>query len=127
MSRGLRGRALLFRGLVLATASAGCYGYVESPAGSAAGASPNEPAAAGNANAGGGLPCGVKNVLEARCVGCHGATPSAPMSLVTYEDLVAPAKSNPALKVVDVSIARMRNDASPMPPSGSRIAGHDIS
>jgi hypothetical protein len=40
------------------------------------------------------------------------------MALMTYADLMAPAPSDRKKRVVDVALARMKNAASPMPPSG---------
>jgi hypothetical protein len=40
------------------------------------------------------------------------------MSLVTYEDLMAPSKSDPLKSVAAVSLARMQSASMPMPPSG---------
>ncbi|HEY8077344.1 MAG TPA: peptidylglycine alpha-amidating monooxygenase, partial [Labilithrix sp.] len=67
----------------------------------------------------GGIPCDVEKVLASNCRTCHGAPPQfgAPMSLVTYADLVAPAKSDPTKKVYELVAQRIQNDASPMPPS----------
>jgi mono/diheme cytochrome c family protein len=64
----------------------------------------------------GGLPCDVEAVFSDHCQTCHGATPSsgAPMSLVSYGDLVA---KNPAgTMVVERALARMRSASSQMPP-----------
>ena len=63
------------------------------------------------------LPCAVDTVLAQSCRSCHGATPSggAPMSLVTYEDLTAPAKSDPTKKVYELVGARIHDDKKPMP------------
>jgi hypothetical protein len=82
--------------------------------------------------AGGGsaLPCDVDTVLTNNCQICHGATPSfgAPMSLVTYSDLTAPSKSNPAKMVYQVISNRIHNDASPMPPPPkARLSAADSS
>src|SRR5215471_3089220 len=52
------------------------------------------------------------------CQACHGATPiaGAPMPLVTYDNLVAPAKTNAAVKVVQMMVTRMSSTTAPMPP-----------
>jgi hypothetical protein len=65
------------------------------------------------------MPCDVQALLSARCVSCHGAIPvlGAPMSLVTYSDLLAPARSNPALTVAELAVARMQSATAPMPPA----------
>jgi hypothetical protein len=66
-----------------------------------------------------GLPCDVQAILSSHCVNCHGAVPSggAPMSLVTYADLMAPSRSNPSMTNADVAIARMQDATAPMPPA----------
>jgi hypothetical protein len=66
-----------------------------------------------------GVPCDVQGVLQKnQCLGCHGAVPSGPMSLLSYDDLVAPGKSAPSRKMAELMVERMRNPARPMPPSG---------
>jgi len=76
------------------------------------------------AAAGGGasLPCEVSKVLKASCGECHGATPlnGAPMSLVSYADLTAPARSDPTHKVYELVAARVEDRARPMPPDPTK-------
>jgi hypothetical protein len=75
------------------------------------------------------IPCEVDDVLARTCRSCHGATPSygAPMPLVTWEDLQAPAKSDPAKKVFDLVRARIHDDAKPMPqPPAPRLSSSDM-
>jgi hypothetical protein len=82
----------------------------------------------GTAAQGGSIPCDVETVLAHNCRTCHGAQPSfgAPMSLVTYADLVAPAKSDPSQRVIDLVVQRIEEDAKPMPPApNARLAGGD--
>lgn len=66
-----------------------------------------------------GLPCSVDQVLAAKCRSCHGAVPSfgAPMPLVTYADLTAPARSSPNKKVYELVGERIVNESRPMPPT----------
>jgi len=66
-----------------------------------------------------GLPCDVQALLSSRCVSCHGVIPSqgAPMSLVTYADLLAPARSNPAMTVSELAVLRMQSASAQMPPA----------
>jgi len=66
-----------------------------------------------------GLPCAVAALLAQRCASCHGATPlfGAPMSLVSYADLQAPAPLHPELKTFEAVLERVHDDASPMPPA----------
>ena len=53
----------------------------------------------------------IQAVVSANCTSCHGNPPtnSAPMSLVTYDQV----KNN-----IDIIITRVNSSASPMPPSG---------
>jgi hypothetical protein len=66
-----------------------------------------------------GIPCDVQTLLASRCVTCHGVNPSqgAPMSLVTYADLVAPAISNPTMTVSQMAVVRMQATVAQMPPA----------
>ncbi len=72
----------------------------------------------GNGNAGGGLPCDVQTLLMNRCQTCHGATPVAgvPSSLVTYQNLTGPSKSDPTKTLAVMAVSRMQNTTLPMPP-----------
>lgn len=65
----------------------------------------------------GDLPCDVSSVLSTSCQSCHGATPKygAPMSLVSYADLVAPSPRAKGLKTFENVLARL--DAGTMPPA----------
>lgn len=60
------------------------------------------------------LPCDVQQLLENRCIGCHLATSRLP--LLTYDDLVRPAPSNPAKVMAAVAVERMQDTSNPMPP-----------
>ncbi len=64
------------------------------------------------------MPCEVSSLLATYCIGCHGDPPiaSAPMSLMTLADLMAPDPAAPAQTVAEASLGRMRNTAAPMPP-----------
>lgn len=67
----------------------------------------------------GGLPCDVATVLETRCAKCHADPPkfAAPMPLAAHDHLLAPARSNGSLRVIDVLPSRIAADSpSPMPP-----------
>ncbi len=68
-----------------------------------------------------GVPCDVATVLANKCLSCHGATPSggAPMPLVTYEELTAPSKADPAKSYIERSVIRMADAAAPMPPNST--------
>jgi hypothetical protein len=65
------------------------------------------------------LPCDVDSVLGASCRNCHGSTPAygAPMSLVTYEDLMAPSPTDKSTPVYKKVLSRVQSEKSPMPPS----------
>ncbi len=116
---------VLFVSTVAAVGVGGCY---EAPAatGSSSGnvAGPYGQAGGGVGGAvAEGLPCEVQALLVERCVSCHGAEhPRTPMALVTYDDLNARSKSDPTKTVTALALERIRSDASPMPPSGPRVA-----
>jgi hypothetical protein len=65
----------------------------------------------------GALPCDVDGVLQG-CRNCHAATPrfGAPMPLVTYDDFMRPAVSDPTKKVYELVHDRVHSDTRPMPP-----------
>jgi len=82
------------------------------------------------AETGSGLkaPCDVDGVLDrwatpsgdpaiVGCRSCHGTVPQfgAPMSLMTYDDLTAPAPSDKSKKVYERIGVRIHDDAKPMP------------
>jgi Copper type II ascorbate-dependent monooxygenase, C-terminal domain/Copper type II ascorbate-dependent monooxygenase, N-terminal domain len=64
-----------------------------------------------------GLPCDVEKIVSANCQSCHARSPlyGAPMPLVTWADLQAPAKSDATKKVYELVGARIHDDAKPMP------------
>jgi mono/diheme cytochrome c family protein len=68
-----------------------------------------------------GFPCDVAQVLAKSCAGCHGSAPSggAPNAMMTYDDLMATSASAPSTSVAEVSLARMKDTKSPMPPEGA--------
>lgn len=66
-----------------------------------------------------GLPCDVQQLLENRCIGCHLA--ASPPALLTYDDLLKSAPSAPSKTLAQVSLERMRNTASPMPPAPAEV------
>ena len=85
---------------------------------SSGGGSASVPAAAS------GLPCDLATYLAQNCLSCHGATPipSALASLVTASDLKATSKEDPTKNEAELSLARMKNAASPMPPGAPPAA-----
>jgi mono/diheme cytochrome c family protein len=74
-----------------------------------------------------GLPCDVKAMLVKECVSCHGSPPTqgAPISLTSYADLTAASKTHPGKTVADVSLLRMKDTSSPMPP-GQTPSASDV-
>jgi hypothetical protein len=78
---------------------------------------------------GASLPCAVDGVLAGHCRTCHGSSPAfgAPMPLVTYADLWAPAHSNPQRHVYELVEQRIHDDAHPMPqPPNPRLGAADL-
>jgi hypothetical protein len=78
---------------------------------------------------GSSLPCDVDTVLAGHCRGCHGAVPAfgAPMALVTYANLWAPAASDPSKHVYELVDTRVHDDAKPMPqPPNPRLGAQDL-
>jgi Cys-rich repeat protein len=71
-----------------------------------------------------GLPCDVQEVLVDKCQTCHGAPPipTAPLSLVTFEDLKAADKTNPSISVAQACVNRMQDTMKPMPPGNAPTA-----
>jgi hypothetical protein len=134
----MRWFSLVGGSLVIVTAAvAGCYsgdaGSEASPV--SAGNSTVPDPSAGSGGAGGasgsgaaatGLPCEVDALLTKRCRSCHGSPLMAPMALVTYEDLAAPAKSAPAKSNAVLALERMTATTAPMPPSGERATDAEI-
>lgn len=75
------------------------------------------------------LPCDVGAILTAHCGECHGEETAfgAPMSLVSWEDLQAPAPKTKGKKTFDVTLARVKDDAKPMPPAPhERLSDADV-
>lgn len=65
-----------------------------------------------------GLPCEVDAVLAKYCRSCHGDPPiGATFSLLTIDDLLAAAPSDPTKSLGEQSVARMNDAARPMPPA----------
>lgn len=117
-------------GAIALAAAAGCYagaGTMGDTPGSSSGAPTVDGSGASTGDT--GLPCDVAQLLQSKCQSCHGATPSggAPMSLVTYADLTAAAKSDATKTVVQLSITRMQSTTAPMPPGGGPSPASDVS
>jgi mono/diheme cytochrome c family protein len=64
--------------------------------------------------------CAALNVVQSNCQNCHGSTlvAGAPMSLVTFDDFMKPAPSDPARKVHQLVGERVHDLKRPMPPQG---------
>ncbi len=64
------------------------------------------------------LPCDVVNLLNSRCTLCHSDPPrsGAAMPMLTLADLVAPAPTMPAVRVIDEALTRMLAGTMPPPP-----------
>lgn len=62
--------------------------------------------------------CGALSVFRSSCQGCHGneLVGGAPMPLVSYDDFMAPALSDPQKKVHELIGPRIHDTARPMPP-----------
>lgn len=112
-------------------ASAGCFFGGQAATDGADAGSPRSGSSSGQAcgDASTGLPTEVEALLQRRCQSCHGTSlsGSAPMSMVTYDQLVAAAPSDSGQTVAQVSLARMGDAASPMPPSkGPSVPADEI-
>lgn len=101
--------------------------------GATTGSGPASSGSATSAGAGGGpdatptgVPCEVADVLAARCTSCHSDPPrsSAPVPLVTREDLLAPSAVDPAQSYAERAVVRMR--AGTMPATGGAEADADV-
>jgi hypothetical protein len=65
-----------------------------------------------------GLPCEVDDVLATYCRGCHGDSPvGATFALMSLDDLLAAAPTDASKSLGEQSVARMNDDARPMPPA----------
>lgn len=90
------------------------------------------PGAAGPGASGGrvatNLPCDVAAILVANCQSCHGASPSggALMSLETYADLTAPARTDPSQTVAAMCVTRINSTSKPMPPTAPMLSAADV-
>jgi hypothetical protein len=75
------------------------------------------------------LPCDVAALLAKHCAECHGEKKAfgAPMSLVSWDDLVANAPLSKGEKSYAVALERMKDDAKPMPPAPhARVSDAEI-
>jgi hypothetical protein len=99
-------------------------GTAAPPRAGAAAPPPSENVPAGTPAAASQVFCGVLDVMRADCHTCHGSARNAgaPMSLVSYEDFMAPAVTEPALKVYQLVSRRIHETQRPMPPAGMLVA-----
>jgi hypothetical protein len=65
-----------------------------------------------------GLSCAVKELLVARCQGCHAADAKNGTPLLTRDNLLAEAKKDPTAKVIERVLLRVTATDKPMPPVG---------
>ena len=66
------------------------------------------------------IPCEVQEALATACGLCHGSDPAfgAPMPLVSLDDFMVPAKSDPTRRNYEVVVERMTAETGVMPPNG---------
>lgn len=65
-----------------------------------------------------GLPCDVKQLLAERCQGCHAADAKNGTPLMNRENLLAAAKKDATMKVIERVLLRVVASEKPMPPLG---------
>ena len=109
-----------------ADAGAGSSGG-SSSSGSSSGSSSSGGSGDAGAGSASGVPCDVATMLAANCTGCHSnpPMPSALAGLVTYSDLMATAHEDATKNEAQLSLSRMQNASSPMPP-GSLLPAADV-
>ena len=68
-----------------------------------------------------GVPCDVAQILAKDCASCHSATPTggAPNAMMTWDDLQATSQNDPSMSIAAMSLQRMKDPKSPMPPDGA--------
>lgn len=98
---------------------------------SSGGSSSGSSGSSGGSGSGGsatGVPCDVAAVFAASCTGCHSDPPiaSALAGLVTYSDLMATSHEDATKNEVQLSVSRMQNASSPMPPGGPLPPAADV-
>jgi cytochrome c5 len=78
----------------------------------------NQPAPTGPAGSGlaTGLPCDVQALVENRCAVCHDGTTVGAPRLLDFADFKAFSKADPTKTMAEMSLARLKNTANPMPP-----------
>lgn len=110
--------------------SGGGSGGVIATTDAGAGSSSGSGGAGGSGScAAGTLPPAVQAMLNNTCIACHGHPPAlgVPASLTNYADLVAKAASDPTKTNAQLALARLQDNAKPMPPAPlSRASASDI-
>ena len=91
------------------TGGVGCFGQIGDATGSGGMTASTGSGGVGGTTVASDLPCDVAALLAGKCLSCHGpiVAPGSPMSLVTYANLTAPAKSDPTKTVAVLAISRM--------------------
>lgn len=72
-----------------------------------------------------GLPCAVDALLSSRCHACHGSSDEGLPRLVTHDDLIGPAPSEPEVRLIDMALRRVRADRGRMPPAPNARLGDE--
>jgi hypothetical protein len=93
-----------------------------SSGGSSSGGSGSGGSSSGGSSSSGGagtLPCDVATLFAAHCTTCHANPPQqgSLSSLITYSDLMAVSKEDATKNEAQLSLSRMQNAQSPMPPA----------
>ncbi|MEA2696416.1 MAG: hypothetical protein QOI66_687 [Myxococcales bacterium] len=65
------------------------------------------------------VPAEVQALIVNRCIACHGRPPAqdVPASLTSYAELTARSKGDPTKTNAELALARLQDNAKPMPPS----------
>lgn len=103
---------------IAGAAAAGCY-LSNGDASGGGGTTPNGNNNSGPTTTSTDLPCDVAQVLS-NCTSCHSSPPTggAPMALVSYADLTAPAPTDATKTAAQMCVTRMQSTTAPMPPGG---------
>lgn len=98
---------------------AGCDGGTSGSGGAGGSGGQTTTETTGEGGAPTGLPCDVAALLQQHCWSCHGPVPGygVPLSLVTREQFAAKTKNDATKTNAEMSLLRMTNPASPMPPA----------
>ncbi len=100
--------------------SSGGSGSSSSSSGSSSSGSGSSSGSSGSSSgAATGVPCDVATVFANHCTTCHSNPPQngSLSSLITYADLMATSMEDPTKNEAQLSLSRMQNAQSPMPPA----------